>query len=400
MVNYLENKKILLIICGGIAAYKSLELVRILKKKNVTIKTILTNSAKKFITPLSITSLSQGKIYDNLFDHRNEVEMDHISLSRWADIILISPATANIISKLSNGLADDLATTVISASNKKIFLVPSMNVRMWKNKINQNNVNKLRENYFKIIGPIIGDMACGEYGEGKMSEPIKIVEVLDKYFKNLQSNEKFKALVTAGPTIENIDPVRYISNNSSGKQGYEIAKSLSNNGFDTTLISGPTNLDAPENVKILNVRTADEMFKETVNNLPVDVAIFSAAVSDYKIKEYRDVKIKKRDENLNLALKKNIDILSYVSKNNSLRPKLIIGFAATNNIKQNAEKKLVEKNCDWIIANDISRTDIGFNSDMNEIFIVYNNKSTEIIPRMNKSLIADKLVKKIIHSLN
>ena len=271
MVNYLENKKILLIICGGIAAYKSLELVRILKKKNVTIKTILTNSAKKFITPLSITSLSQGKIYDNLFDHRNEVEMDHISLSRWADIILISPATANIISKLSNGLADDLATTVISASNKKIFLVPSMNVRMWKNKINQNNVNKLRENYFKIIGPIIGDMACGEYGEGKMSEPIKIVEVLDKYFKNLQSNEKFKALVTAGPTIENIDPVRYISNNSSGKQGYEIAKSLSNNGFDTTLISGPTNLDAPENVKILNVRTADEMFKETVNNLPVDV---------------------------------------------------------------------------------------------------------------------------------
>ena len=401
MVNYLENKKILLIICGGIAAYKSLELVRILKKKNVTIKTILTNSAKKFITPLSITSLSQGKIYDNLFDHRNEVEMDHISLSRWADIILISPATANIISKLSNGLADDLATTVISASNKKIFLVPSMNVRMWKNKINQNNVNKLRENYFKIIGPIIGDMACGEYGEGKMSEPIKIVEVLDKYFKNLQSNEKFKALVTAGPTIENIDPVRYISNNSSGKQGYETAKSLSNNGFDTTLISGPTNLDAPENVKILNVRTADEMFKETVNNLPVDVAIFSAAVSDYKIKEYRDVKIKKRDENLNLALKKNIDILSYVSKNNSLRPKLIIGFAAeTNNIKQNAEKKLVEKNCDWIIANDISRTDIGFNSDMNEIFIVYNNKSTEIIPRMNKSLIADKLVKKIIHSLN
>ena len=401
MVNYLENKKILLIICGGIAAYKSLELVRILKKKNVAIKTILTNSAKKFVTPLSITSLSQGKIYDNLFDHRNEVEMDHISLSRWADIILISPATANIISKLSNGLADDLATTVISASNKKIFLVPSMNVRMWKNKINQNNVNKLRENYFKIIGPIIGDMACGEYGEGKMSEPIKIVEVLDKYFKNLQSNEKFKALVTAGPTIENIDPVRYISNNSSGKQGYEIAKSLSNNGFDTTLISGPTNLDAPENVKILNVRTADEMFKETVNNLPVDVAIFSAAVSDYKIKEYRDVKIKKRDENLNLALKKNIDILSYVSKNNSLRPKLIIGFAAeTNNIKQNAEKKLVEKNCDWIIANDISRTDIGFNSDMNEIFIVYNNKSTEIIPRMNKSLIADKLVKKIIHSLN
>ena len=401
MVNYLENKKILLIICGGIAAYKSLELVRILKKKNVAIKTILTNSAKKFVTPLSITSLSQGKIYDNLFDHRNEVEMDHISLSRWADIILISPATANIISKLSNGLADDLATTVVSASNKKIFLVPSMNVRMWKNKINQNNVNKLRENYFKIIGPIIGDMACGEYGEGKMSEPIKIVEVLDKYFKNLQSNEKFKALVTAGPTIENIDPVRYISNNSSGKQGYEIAKSLSNNGFDTTLISGPTNLDAPENVKILNVRTADEMFKETVNNLPVDVAIFSAAVSDYKIKEYRDVKIKKRDENLNLALKKNIDILSYVSKNNSLRPKLIIGFAAeTNNIKQNAEKKLVEKNCDWIIANDISRTDIGFNSDMNEIFIVYNNKSTEIIPRMNKSLIADKLVKKIIHSLN
>ena len=220
-MNNLENKKILLIICGGIAAYKSLELIRSLKKKGSLVKTILTKNSQKFITPLSVSSLSQEKIYSDLFDHENEAEMDHISLSRWADLILIAPATANTISKLSYGLADDLASTVCLASNKKILLVPSMNVRMWEHKTNKENINKLKSLNYGIIGPEIGDMACGEYGEGKMTEPKEIINYLSSYFKNISNNKKYKALVTAGPTCEFIDPVRYISNKYSGKQGYD-----------------------------------------------------------------------------------------------------------------------------------------------------------------------------------
>ena len=328
-MNILNNKKILLIICGGIAAYKSLEIIRLLKKKGVIIKTILTKSGSEFVTPLSITSLSQSKVYQDLFSLENEAEMDHISLSRWADLILISPATANTISKLANGNCDDLASTVALASNKKIFIAPAMNVRMWEHQSTKENINKLKKYNYKLIGPEIGDMACGEYGEGKMSEPEKIVNELENYLKNLRINNKLKAIVTAGPTNEYIDPVRFITNKSSGKQGYEIAKSLLKNGFDTTLISGPTNLKIKENINLIKVETAEEMFKETLNNLPADVAIFSAAVGDYKIKKTSQEKIKKID-NLNLEFEKNIDILNYISNHNSLRPKLVIGFAAEN----------------------------------------------------------------------
>ena len=239
----LNNKKILLIICGGIAAYKSLELIRLLKKDGVSIKTILTKSGAEFVTPLSITSLSQSKVYQDLFSVENEAEMDHISLSRWADLILIAPATANTISKLANGNSDDLASTVALASNKKIFIAPAMNVRMWEHQSTKQNITKLKTYNYELIGPEVGDMACGEYGEGKMSEPKEIINKLEIYFKNYKLKNKLKAIVTAGPTKEYIDPVRYISNKSSGKQGYEIAKSLSKKGFETTLISGPTNLD-------------------------------------------------------------------------------------------------------------------------------------------------------------
>ena len=396
----LKDKKILIVICGGISAYKSLEFIRALRKNQAEIKTIITKSAKEFVTPLSITSLSQGKVYEDLFNPENEAEMDHISLSRWADLIVVVPATANTLSKLSNGTCDDLASTVILASNKKIFLVPAMNVRMWEHPSNQKNLNNLKEYGYKIIGPEIGDMACGEYGSGKMTEPSEIFKYVENYFKQLRRNNNLKALVTAGPTREYLDPVRYITNKSSGKQGYELAKSFRDKGFDTTLISGKTNLKPVEGIKYIEIETADEMLKETLNNLPVDVAVFSAAVADYKAKNYSKEKIKKSDqENINLT--KNVDIISYVSKHNSLRPKLTIGFAAeTENIDENAKKKLSEKNCDWIIANDVSNEEIGFNSDFNQIKIFYKNNSDESIGKMSKSLIAEEIVDRVIKNFN
>ena len=397
-MNNFENKKILLIICGGIAAYKSLEIIRLLKKKGALVKTILTKNAHKFVTPLSVTSLSQEKIYSDLFDHNNEAEMDHISLSRWSDLILIAPATANTMSKISYGTADDLASTVVLASDKQVFLAPAMNVRMWEHPSNKDNLNKIRNIGYKIIGPEIGDMACGEYGEGKMTEPEKIIKYIEDHFKN--KNEKYKALVTAGPTQEYIDPVRYITNKSSGKQGYAIAKSLKNNGFKTTLVSGPTNLDPIPGVNIVKVNSAKEMLDATLENLPTDVAIFSAAVADYKANKIESEKIKKGD-NLNLSLEKNVDILGHVSKHNSLRPKLVIGFAAeTNELVKNSQKKLLEKNCDWIIANDISNPDIGFDSEYNEVSIFYKNMKNEKIPKMKKLILADEIVKRIISQIN
>lgn len=396
----LKDKKILIVICGGISAYKSLEFIRALRKNQAEIKTIITKSAKEFVTPLSITSLSQGKVYEDLFNPENEAEMDHISLSRWADLIVVVPATANTLSKLSNGTCDDLASTVILASNKKIFLVPAMNVRMWEHPSNQKNLNNLKEYGYKIIGPEIGDMACGEYGSGKMTEPSEIFKYVENYFKQLRRNNNLKALVTAGPTREYLDPVRYITNKSSGKQGYELAKSFRDKGFDTTLISGKTNLKPVEGIKYIEIETADQMLKETLNNLPVDVAVFSAAVADYKAKNYSKEKIKKSDqENINLT--KNVDIISYVSKHNSLRPKLTIGFAAeTENIDENAKKKLSEKNCDWIIANDVSNEEIGFDSKYNQVKIFYKNNSDEYIEKMSKSLIAEEIVDRVIKNFN
>ena len=401
-MNNLLEKKILIIICGGISAYKSLEIIRFFKKRGARIKTILTKSAKEFVTPLSVTALSQEKVYDDLFNVENESEMNHISLSRWADVILVAPTTANTISKLSNGSSDDLASAVMLASNKDIFLTPAMNVRMWENPSTKENLNKLKKFGYKIIGPEIGDMACGEFGEGKMTEPEDIVKIIENYFSNLSKNKKFKALVTAGPTYEYIDPVRFITNKSSGKQGFELAKSLSKKGFQTTLISGPTNLKTDGDINFIKVETADQMFKATQNNLPADVAIFSAAVADFKIKEQKEQKIKKEDY-INLNLEKNVDILNYVSNHNSLRPKLVIGFAAeTYDVKNNAKIKLMEKNCDWIIANDISNKSIGFDSDFNEVIIFYKDQkiNDEKLTRKKKSEISEEIINRVISQLN
>ena len=398
----LTNKKILFIICGGISAYKSLETIRLFKKNNAEIKTILTKSAKEFVTPLSVASLSQGKVYDDLFNVQNETEMDHINLSRWADVIVVTPATANTISKLSQGSSEDLASAVILASNKQVFLAPAMNVRMWEHKSTKENIKTLKSYGYKLIGPVIGDMACGEYGEGKMSDPLDVFNTINTFLFNQLNNNKIKALVTAGPTNEYIDPVRFITNKSSGKQGYEIAKSLSKRGFDTTLISGPTNLDINEDINLIKVETAEEMFKATQQNLPTDLAILSAAVADFKVNQKNRDKIKKQD-NLTIKLEKNIDILNYVSNHNSMRPKLVIGFAAeTNNLDKNASVKLTNKNCDWIIANDVSKNNIGFDSDFNEVTIHYKDskKKKEKLSYKTKSEISEEIVDRIITQIN
>ena len=398
----LTDKKILFIICGGIAAYKSLELIRLFRKNKASIRTILTRSAKKFVTPLSIASLSQGKVYEDLFNIENELEMDHIALSRWADVIIVAPATANTISKLASGNAEDLASTVILASNKQVYLAPAMNVRMWEHQSTKDNLKTLKNYGYKVIGPITGDMACGEYGEGKMSEPIEIFNEIQNFLQTRNENKKIKALVTAGPTNEYIDPVRFISNKSSGKQGYEIAKSLHKRGFDTTLISGPTNLDIDQEIKLIKVETADEMFKATQKNLPADIAIFSAAVADFKIDVKSKDKIKKK-ERLNIKLERNVDILNYISNHNSMRPKLVIGFAAeTKNLDSNAMKKLKNKNCDWIVANDVSKKNIGFNSDYNEVTIHYNDlkKNKETLSHKKKSEISEEIVDRIVTHMN
>ena len=400
----LYNKKILLIICGGISAYKSLELIRLLKKSGAEVKTILTESGKQFVTPLSITSLSQEKVYEDLFSIENETEMDHISLSRWCDIILVAPITANTISKLSNGSTEDLASTVILASNKDILICPAMNVRMWEHPSTKSNLEKLKQFGYKVIGPEIGDMACGEYGEGKMTEPNIILEYILNYFDKLNriKNKKLKALVTAGPTKEYIDPVRFITNKSSGKQGYEIAKSFYKKGFDTTLISGPTNINIEPGINLIKVETAEEMLKATQESLPVDVAVFSAAVADYKTKNTEHNKIKKNDS-LILSLEKNIDILNFVSNHNLHRPNIVIGFAAeTNDLEKNSLKKLSEKNCDWLISNDVSNDTIGFDSDYNEVTIYYKDKkkNKEFISKRKKTQIADEITNKVISYLN
>jgi len=398
----LLKKKILFIICGGISAYKSLETIRLFKKSGAEIKTILTASAKEFVTPLSITTLSQGKVYSELFSVENETEMDHISLSRWSDVIVIAPATANTITKLAHGTTDDLASAVVLASDKNIYLAPAMNVRMWEHQTTKENLKKLGNYGYKLIGPEIGDMACGEYGEGKMSDPKKIALEINNFFLNKKRNKNLKALVTAGPTNEYIDPVRFITNKSSGKQGYEIAKSLSKKGFDTTLISGPTNLKIDDEIKLIKVETAEEMFLTTQKNLPADVAIFVAAVADFKLKQRYKIKVKKL-EKMSLSLEKNIDILNYVSNHNSMRPKLVIGFAAeTDNHEKNAEDKLNKKNCDWIISNNVANKNIGFNSDFNEVTIHYKNRKikNEKLSYKKKSEISDEIVDRVIDQLN
>ena len=389
----IKNKKILIIIGGGISAYKSLDLIRLLKKNKNEIKVILTKSGKEFVTPMSITTLTRSKTFEDIFDKNSEAEIDHISLSRWADLIIVLPTTANFMTKLSLGKAEDLATTVILASNKDILLVPAMNVRMWIHKATQKNVKTLKDYGYLFIGPEKGEMACGEYGEGKMSSPRQIFSFLDNYFnkKNIIQKSKLKALVTAGPTREYIDPVRYISNESSGKQGYEIAEALSRLGIKTTLITGPTNLVSNKDIKTKKIITATEMFETVKKSLPVDIAVCAAAVTDFKPVYKSKTKLKKDKLRLkSFEFQKNIDIVEFLSKNNKHRPKIVIGFAAeTENLDKNALSKLKQKNCDIIIANNVSKKDGGFNSDYNRVSIIDNSGKIKVVKKNKKSFIAN-----------
>ena len=398
-----KNKKILIIIGGGIAAYKSLDLIRLLKKNNNDVKTILTKSGKEFVTPLSITTLTKNKTFEDIFDKNAESEIDHISLSRWADLIIVMPTTANFMTKLSLGKAEDLATTVILASNKDILLVPAMNVRMWIHKATQKNLKTLQDYGYLFIGPEKGEMACGEYGEGKMSSPRQIFTFLNNYFmkKNLVKKKNFKALVTTGPTREYLDPVRYISNESSGKQGYEIALALSRLGIKTTLITGPTNLVSRTDIKTKKIISAKEMLEEVKKNLPVDIAICAAAVADFKPSKKNKNKLKK-NQNIfkSINLENNQDILEYLGKNNKNRPRIVVGFSAeTENLNRNATVKLREKNCDLIIANDVSKKDSGFNSDYNRVSIIDGNGNIKVLKRNKKSFIANKIAEVVLDKL-
>ncbi len=399
----LKNKKILIVVGGGISAYKSLDLIRLLKKNNVDVKTILTKSGKEFVTPLSITTLTKNRTFEDIFDKNGEAEIDHIALSRWADLIIVLPTTANFMTKLSIGKAEDLATTVLLASNKDILLVPAMNVRMWLHKATQRNIKTLQDFGYHFIGPEKGEMACGEYGEGKMSSPRQIYTYLKNYFdnKNLVKNKNFKALVTSGPTREYLDPIRYISNESSGKQGYEIALALKRLGIKTKLITGPSNLVFSKDLIIKKIISAKEMLSEVKKSLPVDIAVCAAAVSDFKPINKSKNKIKKNYTNIdNLSLEKNPDILDYLSKNNKYRPKIVIGFSAeTENVIKNSKIKIKEKYCDLIVANDVSKKDTGLNSEYNKVSIIDKKGKIKSIPKNKKSYIANTIAKIILDKL-
>ena len=399
----MKNKKILLIIGGGIAAYKSLDLIRLLKKNNNVVKSILTKNGKEFVTPLSVTTLTDNKTFEDIFDKNSEAEIDHISLSRWADLIIVMPTTANFMTKLCVGKAEDLATTVILASNKDILLAPAMNVRMWIHKATQKNVKILKDYGYLFIGPEKGEMACGEYGEGKMSSPRQIFSYLNNYFnkRNLLKKKNFKALVTAGPTREYLDPIRYISNESSGKQGYEIAIALSKLGIKTTLITGPTNLISRKDLKTKKVITADDMFNAVKKTLPVDVAVCAAAVSDFKPVNKSKNKLKKKQNHFrSIEIEENKDIVEYLGKNNKHRPKLVIGFSAeTENINKNSILKMQKKNIDLIVTNDVSKKDIGFNSEYNKVSIIDKKGNIKKLKKNKKSFIANKIAEVILGKL-
>ncbi len=403
----LKDKKILLIISGGIAAYKTLELIRLIKKNNGEVQCILTKGGSQFVTPLSISSLSENKAYCDLWSLDDESEMGHIKLSRENDLIVVAPASADILSKMAHGSADDLASTTLLASNKPILVAPGMNPEMWNSPATQANIDILKNHGTIFTGPNVGDMACGETGLGRMSEPNEIFDAITDFFfeKPLKG---YSALVTSGPTYEPLDPVRFLGNRSSGKQGHAIAKSLRDAGAKVTLISGPTHLSEPNGVKLINIETSHELLSEAINALPVDIAVCAAAVSDWCVSEPEKQKIKKSDSKNDdvpdLKLTKTPDILKTISSHPDKRPNLVIGFAAeTNNIIEHATAKLNKKGCDWIIANEVGIDENGvekaFGSDENQIHLI-NRDNQEKWARANKSVIAHELVNRIINHMD
>ena len=395
----LSNKKILLCITGGIAAYKTPELTRIFKKNGADVRIIMTESSKEFVAPLSLQAVSGNQIHYSLIDEEAELGMGHIELAKWADVILIAPCTAESISRLSQGRANDLMSAVILASDADLFIAPAMNVKMWGDKVTQKNVKTLKIKNVNFIGPDSGDQACGDVGEGRMSEPEDIAFAIAKSFSSSYLNG-MRILITAGPTKEAIDPVRYLTNNSSGKMGYALAESAFLAGAQVDLVSGPVSINAYEGVNLHKINSADEML-EKIKTLINDTDIFigCAAVADFKPTNYIDSKIKKTDENnMSINLTKNPDILKYASDN--MKDKIVIGFSAeTDNIIENARLKLSKKELDMIICNDVSDPSIGFDSDNNEVHIITKDYEKKL-RKTSKIRIAKEILKNIEPLIN
>lgn len=395
----MDAKRILLIVGGGIAAYKSLELIRLLAKDGIASRVVLTKAGAEFVTPLSLSSLSGDKVYQELFSLTDEAEMGHIELSRSADLVVVAPATADLIAKAANGLANDLASTTLLATDKPVLMAPAMNVRMWEHAATKRNVAQLVADGVHVMTPDVGPMACGEFGPGRLPEPDQIAAAIRKLLASpsgIGPLSGFRAVVTAGPTREPLDPVRFISNHSSGKQGYAIADALARLGADVRLVTGPTQLPIPDGVTAVKIETAVEMQDAVKANLPADIFVSVAAVADWRPATRAQTKLKLKGaaaERIALQLVENPDILKSIGLKKKDRPRLVVGFAAeTNDVEKNAKAKLTKKGCDWVVANDVSGDVMG-GAD-NEILLV-TKSGTERWPRMSKAEVAMKLADRI-----
>ena len=389
--------RILLVIAGGIAAYKSLELIRRLRERGSTVRCILTSAGAEFVTALSVASLSGERVFTDLFSLTDEAEIGHIRLSREADLVVVAPATADLIAKIANGMADDLASTALLATDKPVLIAPAMNPVMWDHPATQRNVARLQADGVRLVGPDPGDMACGETGLGRMAEPEQILAAIDAALLPRATLAGKRALVTSGPTVEAIDPVRFIANRSSGKQGHAIAAALADAGAAVTLVSGPVHEADPPGVHVVRVESACQMLEACQAALPVDVAVCAAAVADWRVADVRPDKIKKRpgDGPPELVLAENPDILKALS-HAAERPRLVIGFAAeTGDLTANARRKLVAKGCDWIVANDVSREQATFGGGFNRVQLIRHGAETETWPKLTKAEVAARLVAQI-----
>ncbi len=397
----LNGKRVLLIVAGGIAAFKCHDLIRKLRSQGAQVRCVLTDAGAKFVTPLSLQALSEDKVYTDMFSLTDESEMGHIQLSRDADLLVVAPATANILARMAAGMADDLAATVLLATDKPVLVAPAMNVRMWSHAATVANVETLKKRGIIFVGPNDGAMACNEYGPGRMSEPAEIVTAIESMLTTGSALKGKRALVTSGPTREAIDPVRYISNYSSGKQGHAIASALARLGAEVTLVSGPVNVADPVGVKVVKIDSADQMLEACLAAGKLDVAIFAAAVADWKSAKSADAKIKKKPgaPPPALELTPNPDILATVSKPGPQRPTLVVGFAAeTENLVANAIDKRTRKGCDWIVANDVSPATGTFGGERNTVHLVTAD-GVEEWPTLAKDEVAARLADRIAQQL-
>jgi len=396
----LAGKRLLLVISGGIAAYKSLELIRRLRERGASLRTILTQGGAQFVTPLSVAALSEGKVYQDLFSLTDESEMGHIRLTREAELIVIAPASADLIAKMAQGFADDLATTTLLAADKPVLAAPAMNMMMWAHPATQANIATLKSRGVRLVGPEAGDLACGEVGSGRMAEPAQILAAIESYFDAEAPLSGRRALVTSGPTFEAIDPVRFIANRSSGKQGHAIAAALARRGAATILVSGPTAEPDPAGVDVRHIESAEEMLAACRQALPADIAVCAAAVADWRPAKAAAQKLKKTDqEPAPIKLQRNPDILATLAAAGNERPHLVVGFAAeTENLIDNARKKLSVKGCDLIVANDVSPESGTFGGEQNTVHLV-SRTGVESWPRLSKQEVAERLTDAIVQRL-